>query len=146
MTSKQAARVDDRVDHGVGRRAPTRRRTWLLLLEAFLAVQAVYGGISLGLDAWHLDRAALERLPWVDSWVLPGVALVVVVALPMLTAAWLEWWRHPQAPQVSFIAGCLLVGWIVAQLVLIPSLRLWLQPVCLGAGALVAVAAARRLT
>ena len=48
----------------------------------------------------------------------------------MLTAAWLEIWAHPRAALASLVAGSLLMGWIVLQLVLLPSMHLWLQPVC----------------
>jgi hypothetical protein len=122
-----------------------RRPWWLIVLEIFVAVQAVYGGISLVLGVWDLDPQSLQRLPFVDSWTLPGISLIAVVAAPMLTAAWLEIWAHPKAGLASLVAGSLLMVWIVLQLVLLPSMHLWLQPVCFLAGAVVAAASARRL-
>jgi cation transport ATPase len=115
-----------------------RRRWWLITLEAFLAIQAVYGGISLILGVWDLDSSALRYIPFVSGWPLPGAALIAVVAIPMLTAAWLELWDHRLAPTASVLAGALLMVWIAAQLVLVPSMHLWLQPVCFVAGAVVA--------
>ena len=118
-----------------------QRPWWLICLEVFIAVQAVYGGVSLVVGAWGLDPGPL---PVVDDWTLPGIALVLVVAAPMLTAAWLELWAHPQAALASLVAGTLLMGWIALQLLLLPSMHLWLQPVCLLAGALVAGGGLRR--
>ncbi|WP_426566776.1 hypothetical protein ACPPVT_09685 [Angustibacter sp. McL0619] len=122
-----------------------QRPWWLIVLETFVAVQAVYGGISLVLGVWDLDRRALQRLPILNGWTLPGLSLVVVVAVPMLTAAWLETWAHPKAGLASLVAGSLLMGWIALQLVLLPTMRLWLQPVCFVAGAVVAGASLHRL-
>jgi len=127
------------------RRKPYARRVWLITLESFLAVQAVYGGVALALDTWHLDRTEVTRLPFVDSWVLPGAALALGIAVPMAGAAWLELAARPAAPAATATAGTLLVGWVGLQLVLLPSMQLWLQPLCAAAGLLLAVNGAHRM-
>jgi hypothetical protein len=107
------------------------RRFWarmaLVAVEAFVAIGAVYGSMMLVIDAWHLDRAMLRHLP-VDTWVLPGIALAVLVAVPNLIAGTLVAIRHPAARVVSFLTGGVLVGWIVVQIALIQQYFV-LQPV-----------------
>lgn len=118
---------------------------WLAVLEAFIAVQAVYGGISLIADTWHLDPEWLQHLPLIDDWVLPGALLILVIAVPMAVAAFMEWTHRAKAVRVSLAAGLILVGWITAQLLLMPTAHLWLQPVCVILGLVVATSAALRI-
>lgn len=118
---------------------------WLAVLEAFIALQAVYGGISLIADTWHLDSDWLKHLPLMDDWVLPGVFLILVIAVPMAAAAFLEWTHHPKSLVVSLVAGLVLVGWIAAQLLLMPTMHLWLQPVCAILGLAITTSAVVRL-
>lgn len=107
------------------------RRLWariaLVAVEGFVAIGAIYGSIMLITDAWRLDRTMLDHLP-VDTWVLPGVALAVLVALPFATSATLVAIGHSTARGVSSLAGTVLIGWIVAQIVLIQQ-YFFLQPV-----------------
>jgi hypothetical protein len=100
-------------------------RATLLGLELFIGLSAIYGAVMLAADAWHLPVDYLDPLP-LHSWVLPGVALFVAVAAPMLAAAALVWRRAPRAAQASLAAGALLVGWIAAQLAIVGP-RMWLQ-------------------
>jgi hypothetical protein len=102
-------------------------RTALVVVEAFVAVGAVYGSIMLITDGWRLDRSMLRHLP-VDTWVMPGVALAALVAVPYVIAAVLVVTRHPLARAVSLLAGGVLVGWIVVQLAVIQQ-YFFLQPV-----------------
>jgi hypothetical protein len=112
-------------------RRRVQRRRWarmaLVGVEAFVAIGAVYGSVMLVTDAWHLDRAMLRHLP-IDTWVLPGIALAVLVAVPNLIAGILVAIRHPAARAVSLLAGGVLVGWIVVQIALIQQYFV-LQPV-----------------
>jgi hypothetical protein len=78
-------------------------------------------------DAWRLDPTMLRHLP-VDTWVLPGVALAVLIALPYAIAGLLVAIGHSTARAVSFLAGGILVGWIVIQIALIQQ-YFFLQPV-----------------
>jgi hypothetical protein len=102
-------------------------------IEVLVAVMALYGGIfmiwdnKLGmLDEW------LEGTPF-TSWTVPGLLLIAVVAVPMLTAAALEARRHRWAPQASIVAGTAQIGWIGAQLVIMQRYN-FQQPIILGAG------------
>ena len=104
-----------------------RARIALVAAEAFVAVGAVYGSIMLITDGWQLDRAMLRHLP-VDTWVLPGLALAVLVAVPNLAAGVLVAIGHPTGRFMSLLAGAILIAWIIAQLALIQQ-YFALQPV-----------------
>jgi hypothetical protein len=97
---------------------------------------AVYGGVGL---AWgnvlRMPHDWLEHGPF-GSWLVPGLLLLLVVALPMGTAAALELRRSPWAPVASIGAGAALVAWIGAELLLLQRYDV-LQPVMLLAGLLV---------
>lgn len=114
------------------------RRQWpTIVLELLIALMAVYGGVGL---AWDLvgDNAIGMPPVWLEgtpftSWVLPGLFLLAVVAVPMGTAAVLELRRSPWAGAASVLAGAAQVGWITAQLAVMQRYY-FLQPVLLGAG------------
>jgi hypothetical protein len=109
-------------------------RLALVAVELFIGVGAVYGGTMLIRDSWALPVTDLEPLP-LDSWVLPGVALLASVAAPMLSAAILVARRHPHAADLSIAAGAALVGWILFQLAVIgPQMGLQAAMLVLGAG------------
>ena len=104
----------------------------LLVVLLLVAANAVYGGVGLAVDGMGMPETWLERLP-VDSWVWPGVALVVTVAVPQLVTAWFVWVRDPRAGVVALVAGAALVLWIVVQVLVLQRLFV-LQPVIAGLG------------
>ncbi|GAB1692685.1 hypothetical protein [Krasilnikovia sp. M28-CT-15] len=117
---------------------PTRPLVWTLTaLEAAVAVSAVYGAVMLVIDAWHLPVTDLSPLP-LDSWVLPGVALLATVALPMGLAAYGLGRRCSWAAPASIIAGTLLSGWVLVQVAVIGP-QMFLQGVLFAVGLVVAV-------
>jgi hypothetical protein len=87
-------------------------------------------------DAW------LAGSPFV-TWTFPAVALLLVVAVPMLTAAVLELRRHRLAPTVTVLAGTGQVGWIAAQLLVFQRYFV-LQPVVLLVAAVILLVAGLR--
>ena len=122
---------------------PTRGTRWtavarggLVGAELFVAVGAVYGGVGL------IANNSIGMLPeWLDgtpfsSWTLPGVFLLLVVAAPMTTAAVAELRRFSWAYAASVVAGAAMVGWIIAQLLIIQR-YFFLQPIMFAFGALV---------
>ncbi|MBD3781642.1 MAG: hypothetical protein IE926_01615 [Micrococcales bacterium] len=119
-----------------GRAATGTSRGWagtsLLVVLAVVALNAVYGGVGLMVNGLGMPPEWLENLP-VDTWVLPGVALLVTVALPQAGAAALVWHRDPRAAVVGGVVGLALVLWIVVQLLLLRRYFV-LQPVIAGLG------------
>jgi hypothetical protein len=92
------------------------------------------GLIGGGLD---LGPTVTGRLP-ADSPRLAGVALALVVGLPMAATAVAGARRSPAAADLAVLAGTTLVGWIVVEAAVIRTFS-WLQPACLLYGAVVAV-------
>ena len=81
----------------------------------------------------------LDGTPF-DSLMVPGILLLLVVALPMAVAAIAEIRTLGWAFAGSMVAGAAQLGWIVAQW-LITGKYFFLQPVMLAAGAGVLVLA-----
>ncbi|MBW0119466.1 hypothetical protein [Pseudonocardia abyssalis] len=126
--------------------ARPRRRNWpVVAIELFVAAGAVYGGVGLArgntigmLDEW------LEGTPF-TSWFVPGILLLLVVAVPMATAAVLELLRSPWAAAASITAGAAQIAWIGAQLAIMQRYNVQ-QPIILACGlavVLLAVATCR---
>jgi hypothetical protein len=116
----------------------TRPVAWWLLvgLEVLIAVNAIYGGIGLMVNGMGMPGDWLDATPF-DSWTLPGAFLLVAVAVPMSLAAIGELTRWRLAYLASVLAGLVLIGWIVVQ-VLVLRRYFFLQPVLGVAGVLVA--------
>ena len=103
-------------------------RTVTALITGFVAVGAYYG-------TWYLTEAiALQELPVAppsflpgDGWGFGALALLLLVAAPMTVACLTAISGHPAAAQTAMLAGGLLMGWIVVQVLLI-GLVFWLQP------------------
>jgi hypothetical protein len=109
-------------------------------LETVAAVSAVGGGIGLiAGNAIGMPADWLAATPF-SSWRVPGVLLLLVVAVPMGVAAVAELRRSSLAPLLSLIAGVLQVLWIIAQWVVTGRFH-WLQPTMLVVGAAVTVLA-----
>ncbi len=68
------------------------------------------------------------------GWVLPGIALLIGVAGPQLTAVALIGSGARPGLTAGYLAGLLLVAWIVVE-VLILRRYFFLQPVIAGVGA-----------
>jgi hypothetical protein len=86
----------------VAERPRTDRRPWFVIgLELFISASAIYGGVGL---IWNnvlgMPDDWLQGTPF-TSWTLPGIFLLLVVAVPMAGAAVLELRRSPMAPVAS---------------------------------------------
>ncbi len=106
----------------------------LLATLLLVAASAVYGGIGLVATGMGMPVEWLDRLP-VDTWTLPGVALVLTVAVPQAAAAWFVWRHDARAGALGLAVGAALVLWIVVQLVVLQR-YFFLQPVIAGLGVL----------
>ena len=112
---------------------PTRRQ--VALVCAGMSLAAVSGVVGLAGGGIDFGPTITGRLPW-HSPALAAVALGLVVAAPMGTAAVLGWRRSPRTPDAAILAGLALIGWIVVETAVIRTVS-WLQPVCLAYGGVV---------
>jgi hypothetical protein len=99
---------------------------------ALICASAVYGGIGLLRDSIGMPAEWLEGSPF-DSWTLPGVALLLTVALPQGVAAGLAATAHRWGAVAGILAGLGLVAWIAVQ-VLVFQRYFVLQPVVAAVG------------
>jgi hypothetical protein len=107
----------------VDRPPHTRRRASarvLMVLEVLLAVGAYGGAVMMTLvqPDDFLPPEWLAGMPF-DSWVLPGVGLLVANGIVPTIALLGEARRRPWAAFAHIAVGGVLVGWIVLQLVVI---------------------------
>jgi hypothetical protein len=108
----------------------------LVVIEVFVAVNAVYGGIGLIVNGMGMPQDWLDGTPF-GTWVLPGILLLLLVAAPMASAAIVEVVvGGRRAYEASMIAGAVLVGWIGAQVVILRRF-FFLQPILFAVGVLV---------
>ena len=109
-------------------------RVALVVIEVLVAVNAVFGGVGLMTSGMGMPTAWLAGTPF-TTWVLPGVALLVLVAVPQLWGAWTAWRRHRLAPLVAMAVGGALSAWIIVQIALLQQ-YFFLQPIIAGIGLL----------
>src|SRR2546421_3935602 len=91
-------------------------RIALVIIEAFIGLGAVAGGIALlrGVFAQGIPVAWLAGTPFSD-YTLPGLLLLIVVGGGMLLAAATVLIRREWAVLVSAVAGIFMVGFEVVE-------------------------------
>ena len=113
------------------------RRGWppwaLAGLDGLTGAAALYGGAGLIRDGFGMPDGWLAGTPLI-GWVLPGVALLIGVAVPQLAAAALIGAGARPGLAAGYLAGLLLVAWIAVQLLILRR-YFFLQPVIAGIGA-----------
>jgi hypothetical protein len=115
---------------------PARRtRIGLIALQLFVALNAVAGSVYLFGGAPDWPRTWLESTPF-NSWVIPGVILLVAVGGSMATAAWTTWRRPESGASASLLAGLVLLVWIIVETAMLGYIS-WMQPATLVAALLV---------
>lgn len=107
-----------------------------------MGVGAVYGGISLLADSFGLPEDWPARTPF-DTWTVPGVLLLVLIAVPGLVGAVAEVTGRSWVVPWSLAYGIGLVLWIAVQVTMVPPFVL--QPVVATVGVVIAAASAWRL-
>lgn len=124
------------VAHGPERRHhPAAVLRWTQIGVLFsVGAAAVYGGLGLMISGLGMPDEWLERTPF-DTWLLPGVALLLLVAAPQLGAAAALVIDRGRADRAGILAGLVLMGWIVVQVALLQRF-FFLQPVIFAFGAL----------
>ena len=93
----------------------------------------MYGGAGLIRDGFGMPDGWLAGTP-LTGWVLPGVALLIGVAVPQLAAAALIAAGVRPGLAAGYLAGLLLVAWIAVELLILRR-YFFLQPVIAGIGA-----------
>ena len=111
-------------------------------LEILLGLGAVYGTVGMWIGTLGMTSDWLAATGFA-SWFVPGLALLVVVGIPMLAAAALELRGQHGARLASVVAGVLQIGWIAVQL-LVTQRYFVLQPVVLLVAAAILFLAAVR--
>jgi hypothetical protein len=117
-------------------------RTALLVLEAFIVTSAIPGGIGLlqGMEfGFVLPVAWLAGTPFSD-YTIPGLVLMIVVGGTALLAAAALFIDRAWAVLVSVLAGLLMVGYEVVEVVTVESKLGDALPMALGAQLLWSVA------
>lgn len=124
------------------RSAPVLLRALTIGVELVLGLSAVYGGIGLLTGTIGMPDTWLEGTVF-GSWFVPGAALLLLVAVPMLVAAALEV-RDSAYGVAASAAACLLqVVWVAAELLFMHRYDP-LQPLVLGLAAVVLAAVGLR--
>lgn len=102
-------------------------RTILLILTAFVAVTAFPGGLALTLGALVPSMATVLSPPPdyligtpFTSYLLPGLALALVVGGSHAVAFMLLLRRHPRADLLTSVAAFGVLIWIFIQMIYIP--------------------------
>lgn len=119
------------------RRVPRPRYAWLgVVLEIATGILAIPVGIIFLTD----PTGASMGLPpdWIrdklfGSYTIPGLYLVAMNGLGMLTLAGLTAIGHRMAPWLTGVLGVGLIIWILVQLAVMPETMI-LQPVFLAVG------------
>lgn len=100
----------------------SRSAVTAIVLEAFLGVGALGGGIALMAgpngEILLLPESALAGSPFANYFA-PGAILFVLLGIGPLVAAVLAWRRHPIAPLLACMAGGALLIWLTVQIAII---------------------------
>ena len=106
--------ADDRVAARDSRR-PLPYRAVFIATESFVALGALVGSVQLVTGTLTPPVADLDPLG-LSSWVLPGVWLFAMVAVPAAVAAWLALERSPRTPTAVLCASALLLVELLVQI------------------------------
>ena len=99
----------------------SRRRLLVAGLAFVNALVAFGGAVGLATGALALEGDLNRRLPFASP-VVGGVALAVIVALPLTMVAVLAWRGDEHSDVATAAVGVVLIGWIAVQLAFLRSL------------------------
>jgi hypothetical protein len=110
--------------------------TWLGLLQLFIGVGAVAGGLGLALDpsgeSLGIPLELLEETPF-GTFLIPGIVLFAVNGVCSLTGAIASLARHRHAGHAAVALGAFLIAWILLQVYWFAGSH-WLHWLYLGLG------------
>jgi hypothetical protein len=92
----------------------------LTLMVAFLAVTAVAGGIGLLTGSMAPGSEMLAGSPF-SSYLIPGLALLVLVGGSAVVATFMLLARHPFSVAAAAIAGVMIIGFELVEVLVIGS-------------------------
>jgi hypothetical protein len=95
-------------------------RVLLVLLNGFLALTAIAGGVGLLADLNAPPVTALAGSPFSD-YTIPGLALLIVVGGTAVIATLLSARKHALAALVSCLAGAVIVVFEIVEVLVIGS-------------------------
>ena len=98
-----------------GATGPHPHRMLFVVSESVVAVGAVAGAWQLVTGTLTPPVSDLARLG-LSNWVLPGLWLFTMVAIPAASSAWLAWRRSPLALTAVLCASGLLLVELVVQI------------------------------
>ncbi|HVM74143.1 MAG TPA: hypothetical protein VMT75_00790 [Candidatus Saccharimonadales bacterium] len=112
----------------------------LFVASVFVALTAVFGGITLSLGIDKFPAQWLVGTPF-GSYVIPGLILTVVVGGSATAATVAELRESSAGALFSIIGGVILLGWLVGERVILPKEAFlpqffWLEAIYIGAGLL----------
>jgi hypothetical protein len=122
--------------------APRTFAVWILIVILVVqAIGAIGGGAVLVIspdgELMRMPLSQLEGSPF-DSFLIPGLILLVVLGIAPLVAAIGVWRRQTWAWWLAGIVGCGLMIWIAVELTIIEFD--WLQPAYFGMGLAIVLA------
>jgi hypothetical protein len=118
-----------------------KRRVALIALEAFVAIAAIGGGVSLLTGTLPMSTDSLQGSPFAD-YQIPGLVLALGIGgSNLLAVAAMLYARHDAGDVVSTGAGLVLIGYEVVEAAVI-GFASPLQPFFFGIGLLMVALAA----
>ena len=106
------------------------------VLQAFIGVGAVAGGLGLALDpsgeSLGIPLELLEETPFA-TFLIPGIVLFAVNGLGSITGAIASFARHRYAGHAAIVLAIFLIAWILAQVYWFAGFH-WLHWLYLGSG------------
>jgi hypothetical protein len=116
-----------------------RQRRIVAAVNALAGVGAIVVGAGL-IGGWiGMSTSYLADTPF-DSYLIPGLLLIVIVGGALLIASYLAATRSNFALQASLASGFMLLGWISFEIMLIGMVN-WLQPLMGATGVAIALMA-----
>ncbi len=103
------------------------------MYAALVAFSAFAGAIGLASGDLAMGGAVNSRLP-LQSPVLGGIALAVIVGIPATVLAVAAWHGRADTDRAAIGVGVLLIGWIAVELAVIREFS-FLQVLFVGVGA-----------
>jgi hypothetical protein len=112
------------------------------LLQVFVGLMGIWGGIMLITDAWALPREWRQHSSFSECY-LPGLALLAFVGIACSVSGSITVANHSVARSLSTAAGVGLCAWIVVQIGWLRIVHPVMQPLILVIGLAIAVMARR---